>query len=276
MRLLRAKLTREWMLAGLAALLWGYYLTAFAWLERRAASADPSLDAEWKRLALRSVEAKPNGRVDLPGLTNRMDTLRESDRKVLETLQLIRTRCKLEPDVIREFENPFQLVDFENARESRAESLRARAKVKQVTLATNVLEGLPRFTPELENPSLLWPRLSMASHFLATAIELKVDRILGFDANLGLLPSAVPFPATSGVEELSAKLRVAGSFEVLQQLLHTLPYTGTEAASAGISGIGTNKPAMFLRGLVIRRETGTKPDEVTMEVTVGTAFFGKQ
>lgn len=270
----RLKLTKEWALAAMTAALALYYVVVLRWLEHRSTLPEAQLSIEWQRLSQRSVETKSDGSPNLASLTNRLNTLRSALESIDRSLLRAREITRLEPEIMAELDSTFQLFEFENARQSRAESLTKLAREKGVMLATNVLDGLPRYAPEIEDPSILWPRLSIATFVFKTALLAQIQNLNAFEANIGLTsiqqPTSSPAP-----EELPVRLSVRGPMNSMITLLSSLPLTEAELRSIGSSNSPPGKPAIFIKHLLIKRQTGEKPEEVEMDLTLVGVLFPK-
>jgi len=252
---------------GLAAV----YLLVFAPLNRQAKSLDAPLEQAWRKLA--AALGPTNAiRLDFVAITNQLFETRHA----IITLETVRkqaqTRVQLEDELRARMSEEFQLVEYDNEVGRRVDELAQSAKQKKVTIEPDVFNGFPRATADLKEPELLWAELAFIGDLLTSAINAEVTAIHSLAAPL-LLTNA---PATNGVRtlaELPVQLELSGQATNVMRFLQSLPLRGNELKAAGLPEATTNKPALFIDRMVLRKQTPEKPDEVRLSLrAVGFVF----
>ncbi len=245
-------------LAGLA--LTAYYIFVFMPLSRKAHNLDVPLEREWRTLSA-SLDQTNSATVDFLHITNQL----AETRQALAILEAARQKAapRLDPGpVIRTRLNaPFELVDYQNERSKEVDDLARLAKQKEVTVEPAVYFGFPEHTAEVKQPRLLWPALAMADGFMRTAIQCKVAAIHTVSVPLAL----TNFPSANGTERLAEiflQVEFTGAVPNVGKVIQSLPLRGDELRSAGLVEAPPDKPALFIDGLVIKKQTPEKPDEV--------------
>jgi hypothetical protein len=162
---------------------------------------------------------------------------------------------------------PFQLVDYENERGKQQDELRKLATQNQVTLLPAVFEGYPAHTADVRQPALLWAELSLIEHLLTTAIRCKVTAIHSLNVPLALT-NAPPPEGVRTLVEIPVQIDLTAAAPVVVQLLKSLPLRADEIKAAGLPEAPTNKPAIFVERLILRKQSPEKLDEVRASLRV--------
>ena len=146
------------------------------------------------------------------------------------------------------------------------------AKQENVVLEPAVLAGFPEQSVDVKEPALLWAELAFLDSLLTTAIHAKVTTIHFIAAQMPLTnaPSAVN---GLSLTELPMQIELTGAFANVARFLQTLPLRADEIKAAGLPEAPTNKPALFIDRLMLRKQVPEKPDEVRLSLrAVGFVF----
>jgi hypothetical protein len=252
---------------GLAAV----YLFVFVPLDRKAVSLDTPLAQSWQQLA--TALGQTNAlELDFASLTNEYNETR-SALTVFETArQQARARVELDEDLRARIGLPFLLVEYKNEAGRRMDALTRLAKQENVVLEPAVLAGFPEQSSDMREPALLWAELAFLDSLLNTAIHAKVTTIHFAAAQLPLT-NAAPVNNGRSLAGLPLQIELTGPAQNVSRFLQTLPLRGDEITAAGLPESPTNKPALFMDRLVLRKQSPQKPDEVRLSLrAVGFVF----
>ena len=252
---------RRRSLLPLAALaLTAAYLFVVMPLGQRADKLKSPLDKAWLKLS-GTLGQTNNPTIDFVGITNQLDATRQA----IAALEMARKQAAARADLgdaVRERMNaPFQLVDYENERGKEQDDLRRLAAQNKITLAPAVFEGYPAHTADVRQPTMLWAELALIEHLMTTAIRCKVAAIHSLNVPLALT-NAPPPEGVRTLVEIPIQIEFTASAPVVAQLLKSLPLRADEIKTAGLPEAPTNKPAMFIERLTLRKQSPEKPEEV--------------
>lgn len=258
---------RRRSLVPLAALaLTAGYLFVLRPLGQRADKLKEPLDKAWLKLSA-TLGQTNNPTIDFVGITNQLDATRQAIAALETARKKAAARADL-GDAVRERMNaPFQLVDYENERGKQQDDLRKLAAQHQVTLAPAVFEGYPAHTADVKQPTLLWAELALIEDLLTTAIRCKVAAIHSLNVPLALT-NAPPPEGVRTLAEIPVQIEFTAAAPVVAQLLQSLPLRADEMKAAGLPEVATNKPAMFIERLTLRKQSPEKPEEVRASLRV--------
>ena len=247
------------------------YLFVFVPLDRRASSLDAPLNESWKQLAI--TLGRTNAfLLDFVSVTNQIAETRNAVTAFHVARQQARKRVELDPALQELLSSPFLLVDYRIEAGRRMDALARLAKQEGVVLDPPVLTGFPQPSAEMKEPSLLWAELTFLDSLMTTAINAKVGTIHFIAAPLPLT-NAPPANNGGSVAELPLQLELTGPILNVARFLQTLPLRTEEVAAAGLPAAPTNKPALFIDRIVLRKQSPEKPDEVRLALrAVGFVF----
>lgn len=250
---------------GLTVLAVLVYALGYLPVARRADSLDRPLRQAWESFASTNQSSEATAGVRLDQLPGRLEMLKQASTELNTVRHLVESRVRLDSNLVDRIEGPFQLFEFEFERLRAAEALFALAKAQKVGLQPAVTNGLPQYTPETREPSLLWARLEFSRQLLLTAIHSPV----------GSIQELTQLPAVSHrslidtrryYEELPMRIEVVGPVEGLRRLLVSLPLRGNELEGAGVALPVTNKPALFISHVLARKSAPDRPGEIRLEL----------
>lgn len=251
--------------AGLALAL--YYLFVFWPLSKESRRLSNQLSSEWYRLAtmaLQSEALEGSGRDAVAETLNRAMAANENMEKLGAS---ILKRIALEPEVQSKMQEPFQLVQFQNARQSRIEDLVQFARANEVTLGPAVVSGFPEYTADQRQPALLWAQLSILDHVLYAAIAAQIQDIQAVQ-----LPSIQSQASPAGAQGLLYEFPIRVEFRApmsnAAEFLVSLPLLPEELKALGLSELRPSKPAIFIDQILVRKNSALDPDEVHVDLRV--------
>ena len=252
---------RRSFLVPLAALvLAAGYLFVVLPLARRVDQLNEPLNAAWRKLSA-SLGQTNNVTIDFTTLTNQLDVTSEAMTALEIARKKAAARTALGEAVLERMRAPFQLVVYEEERGKQQDDLFRLATQNQVALAPAVFDGFPAHTADVRQPSLLWAELALVQDLLTMAIHCKVTGIQSLSVPI-VFTNAPPPSGVRSITEIPIRMDLIGEAPKVASFLQSLPLRGEELSAAGLPAVATNKPALYLDRLVLRREVPEKPDEV--------------
>ena len=228
---------------------------------------DKPLGDVWQQLVPFNFESIGVRDLDVARIKETQDTLRAALAGTEIVRSNISARVEMEPEIRAKVNGPFLLVDFQNERQKRIEQLTGLARTQQVVLDPAALAGFPEYKAETKDPGLLWAQLSIVHHVLTVAINSKVGQV----KNIVALPSR-PDQGTRGGEsqwrEIPMRIELIGMAPAAANFLFAIPFRAEEIKAAGLPEALPGKPALFLDGLLLRKQTPEKPEEVNLDVVI--------
>ena len=235
--------------AGLAA----GYLFGFAPLSREAQRYDQPLGQAWRKLA--ATLGRTNAvRLDFVAITNQLAETRHAIAVFETARKQAQARVELGEPVRARMSNIFQLVDYDNEVGRRVNELGRLAKERKVAVETAVFAGFPEQTAEVKEPALLWAELEFVDCLLTSAINAQVATIHSLTVPL-LLTNPPPTNGVRSLAELPLQLELTGPAPNVTRFLQSLPLRGDELKAGGLPDAPTNKPALFVDRLVLRKQS---------------------
>lgn len=257
------------LLAGLLVLVYAF---GFLPLDRKAASLAAPLEHSWRQLA--NALGQTNAvELDFSSITNQFNATRAALVTLEDARRQARNRVELDAAVRAQLGEPFLLVDYRYEAGRRMNALARLAKQQNVALETAVLAGFPEQSADMKEPALLWAQLNFLESVMTTAINAQVT---------GIQSIAAPMPQTNApfanngrsLVELPLQIELTGPTTNLARFLQTLPLRAEEIQAAGLPAAPTNKPALFIDRLVLRKQSPEKTDEVHLSLrAVGFVFL---
>lgn len=268
---LDAETRRRIILPLLAGGLGAVYLFGFMPLSRKAENLAAPLEQSWRRLA--AGLGKTNAlELDFVSLTNQLQATHAARAAFDAARQQARARVALDSVLRTQLDEPFLLVEYQYEAGRRMDALIRLAKQESVVLEPAVLGGFPEQSADMKEPSLLWAELAFLESLLTTAINAKVATIHSI---------AAPMPRPDGqsanngcsLVELPLQIELTGPISNVARFLQTLPLRSDEIKAAGLPTAPTNKPALFIDRIVLRKQSPEKLDEVHVSLSaVGFVF----
>ena len=255
---------RRSLLPLLAGALVAGYLFVFLPLDRKAGSLDVPLEKKWRQLAAALGQTNAY-KLDFVSLTNQFSETRAALTAFEIARKQAQARVELDEALRAQLSVAFLLVDYENAAGRQMGALARLAKQQGVGLEPAVFAGYPQTTADVKEPSLLWAELAFLDSLLTTAINAKVTTIHSVTAPLPLT-NAPPANGGRSLAELPVQIDLTGPLPNVARFLQALPLRAGEIKAAGLPESPTNKPALFISRLVLRKQSPDKPDEVRVSL----------
>lgn len=269
--MLELETRRRSILPLLAGVLVAAYVFVFLPLSRKAAGLDAPLEQSWRKLAT-AVGLTNASRLDFVLLTNQFAVTRASLAAFEEARQQARARAALDDELRRMLAQPFQLVDYDTAAGRRMEELTRLAQTQKVTIETNVFAGFPEQRADMTEPALLWAELRFIDSLLTAAINAQVTVIHSITVPVQSLTVSLTNGPRS-VVELPVQVELTGPVANVGRFLQTLPLRDAEIKAANLPASVTNKPALFIDRILLRKQSPEKLDEVRLTLrAVGFVF----
>lgn len=243
-------------------LLAGYFIFVLQPLMRRAQDLDAPLSTAWKKLA-NTVGETNTATLDLAVIAARLHQTEQSLAVVQTAERQAAARVGLSADLRDRLNTPFQLVDFQVEVQKVIDDLTQLAKQQQVTLAPAVAQGFPEYTADVKQPEMLWAELSFIEDLLTLAINSKVTTLHALSLPLSLT-NAPPTNRPPPLAEIPVQIELTGPVPSVARFLETLPLRLDEIRGQRLPAPPTNKPALFIDRVFLRKEAPEKPDEVRL------------
>lgn len=244
-------------LAGLV--LAAYYFLVYLPMQQKAAGFDAPLKKDWAKLCA-ALDQTNAVTLNFRQLTNQLSETRQALTALESARQKVINRLELGPAVRSRLNAPFQLVEYENERSQEIDQLSAMAKDQKVTLDPAVLAGLPDYTVDVLQPNLLWPALSLADGLLRTVLSSNAVALHSLQVPLLLTNSFADAP--SHWTEVPMQVEFTAPAPGLLRILQSLPLRAEEARAAGLPPLPGNKAPLFIDGLILKKQSPDKPDEL--------------
>jgi hypothetical protein len=242
------------------------FVLAYQPLARRAELMDKPLRQAWEAFARTNQSSVATAGIPEDKLPAQLQVLEQAAADLDGVRRLAFNRIELSAPVLGHLQAPFQLIDFDNERLRVADEVVALAKSRKVQLQPAVTNGLPAY-PSDSAPAFLWPRLHMAQHVLLIAIHCQLDAILDLN-QLPAVSHRAPQDDHRIFEEMPMRVEVSGAVEPLARFLTSLPLRGGELDQTNLAGVLTNKPALFISRILLRKAAPDRPNDARLEIVV--------
>jgi hypothetical protein len=244
-----------------------YFLAVYRPLSHRAASLDEPLRQCWRDLAAITLETRGFSGEDLPRMQDALEQTRSSLTALNQSAEDARALVQLDPAVRAKLGEFFQLIDYQNERQLLLEELTQLARGRKVRLDPGVAAGFPEYRADRQQPALLWAQLTLLRHVLMAAVNSKVTAITEVRLPALQLHTFGTNPPDVLVE-IPLQLQLTGSSPAVGRFLESLPLRAETIKARGLPEALTNKPALFLDQVFLRKEGRDKPDDVRLELGV--------
>jgi len=242
------------------------YFFAYRWLAGEAEALDEPLLQYWRQLGTLTLQTKGFKGEDLPRIEEALQQVQSSLTTLDQADQAITRLLQLDPAVRAKLGEPFRLIDFEGERQLQLEELGKLASQRKVRLGPGVAAGFPEYTADRQQPALLWVQLTFLRHLLAAAVNAKVTTV----TEVRLPPiqfHAAPTNSHDFLAEVPLQIHLSGPAPAVSCFLQSLPLRAEEIKARGLPEALTNKPALFIDQVFIRKEGRDKPENVRLELT---------
>jgi len=263
---------RRLVLPLLAGVLGAVYLFGFLPMDRRDRNLDAPLEQSWRQLAAALGQSNALA-LDFVSLTNQFKETQAAVAVFEQARKDARSRVELDEALRGQLAQSFLLVEYQYEAGRRMDALARLAKKQNVVLEPAVFTGFPEQSAEMKEPALLWAELAFLDSLVTTAINAKVSTIHFISAQMPLTHALLAGNGRSLVE-LPLQIELTGPIDSVGRFLQTLPLRGDEINAGGLPAAPTNKPALFIDRLVLRKQTPAKLDEARVSLrAVGFVFL---
>ncbi len=242
-----------------------YFLAVYRPLSHYASGPDAALLTYWRDLAALTYQTKGFTGEDLPRIEEGLQQVQDSLTKLGRAEQSVNALLRLDPDVVAKLAAPFQLIDFQNECQLQLEELGRLASQRQVRLGPGVAAGFPEYTADRQQPALLWAQLDLLHYLLTAAVNAKVSAV----TEVKLPPIQFYGSRTNGVDllaEIPLQIQLIGAAPNVGRFLQSLPLRADDLRARGLGEALTNKPALFIDQVFLRKEAKDKPEDVRLEL----------
>lgn len=253
---------RRFILPVVGLVLAAYFFFVLQRFTQSAESLDAPLNTAWRKLAIAVGESNATT-LDLKAVGLKLQQTEQALAVLREADQQAAARVALGADLREHLSSRFQLVDFQNEVQKQISDLSQLAKQQKVTLAPTVSQGFPEHTADVKQPELLWAELAFVDDLLTLALNSKVTAIHTLTLPL-TLTNAPPMNHPLPLAEVPVQLELSGSMSSVTRFLESLPLRTEEIKAQGLPEAPTNKPALFIDRVLLRKEAPEKPDEVRL------------
>jgi hypothetical protein len=260
----RRRVQRFLVLGGMGLAL--FFLAVYRPLSRYAAALDEPLLKYWRDLGTLTLQTTSFTGEDLPRIEEALQQVQSSLATLDKAGQSVATLLQLDPAVRAKLGAPFQLIDFQNERLLQLEELGRLAAQQQVRLGPGVAAGFPEYTADRQQPALLWAQLTLLRHLLAAAVNAKVTAV----TEVKLPPVQFHASRTNShdhLAEVALQIQLSGAAPAVARFLQSLPLRAEEIKARGLPEALTNKPALFIDQVFLRKESRDKAEDVRLELT---------
>lgn len=257
----------SWILLLTGVALIAYYAIVYRPLSNMVYALDKPLTNVWSQTIVTNPVSGIVEGVDFEGTSQDLRKAQAARRALAQQRESILSRIVLEPEIQSRLNQPFQLLDFQNERQVRADEITQLAKQNRVSIGPEVEGVYPRYTAIEGHPTELWAELAIVHQALATAIHSKVSSIRSAKLLDGQSHPALG-PSQPGLLEVRLTLDISGPMAAVSRFLVALPLTGREMQTAGLPSALTNKPALFIDRWMLRKAAPDKPNDVELELVI--------
>jgi hypothetical protein len=259
----RKRVQRFLLLGGLGLAL--YSFAVYRPLSRSTAALDEPLRQYWRELSTVTLPTKGFTGDDLPRIQEALDQVQRSRIALDQTARAAQALLQLDPAVRAKLGEPFQLIDFQNERQLQLEELNKLADRQRVRLGPGVAAGFPEYRADRQQPVLLWAQLTLLRHLLVAAVNARVTTITA----VNVPPIQFHNLGTNRLDlltEIPLQIQLTGPAPAIIRFLESLPLRAEDLKARGLPEASTNKPALFVERIFLRKEGRDKVEDVRLEL----------
>ena len=184
------------------------------------------------------------------------------------TNQKLLARIAIEPEYQRKVESPFQLIEFQNERQSTIESIGQQAKDKATKIDSVVFEGFPQHQSQQPAPYYLWAELALTKHLIQSMIFAEIASIQSLSTARQRIPMLAVTNSISRLTPFVAEIEMACAADQLSKLLLMLPNQSEEISEQLGVAYPPNKPSLFVDQILVRKDSREQPNHVSVWMKV--------
>ncbi|MCS1410847.1 MAG: hypothetical protein M2R45_04042 [Verrucomicrobia subdivision 3 bacterium] len=246
-----------------------YFLAIYRPLLARTERLDGPLQNAWDQLAEINRKSLTPDRLDLDNISRGLTQLELNLTNVTNANETLLSRIEIDPFYQSKTTETFQLIDYQNQRQSLIESLGEVAHSRNVKIEPAVFEGFPTHLSDQPRPSFLWAELIQTHHLIQSLIYAKIDSI----QNLSVRRQRVPILSTAHPPALTpviSEVKFSCNSARLARLLLMLPLHSGEINQRLALDYPPHKPSLYVDQILIQKDSPERTSNVTVWMkTVG-------
>ena len=243
-----------------------YYLLISRPLSLRTQALDQPLLRAWTLLEQANQESLTQDRLDLDHISRGLQHLQSRLAQPTNANQQLLSRIAIATTYQERIQQPFQLIDYQNERQSVIETLETKAQAENVQLPPGVLQSFPQHDSEKTTPQLIWAELALTKHLIHSMIAAQVESI---DSLKSARQQALPHSHTMA---RLAPVRMETSFrcqaDALSRLMTLLPSTPSEMLELVQTDYPPGKPSLFVDQILAQKSSPEEPNQVSVWLKV--------
>jgi hypothetical protein len=245
-----------------------YYIAVHRPLDNRTKALDIPLQQAWKKLETANQDSLTQDRLDLDHISRGLMQLETSLTEITNANLKLLSRIAIDPVFQEHTSRPFQLIDFQNERQSAIEKLQTLANQKSITIQPAAYEGFPQHLSEHSDPQYLWAELAHTDHLIQSMIYAEIESIDAITTQRQRIPIR-PQPEQSPLlTPFFAEVDLTCSSSQLSRLLLMLPKRSDEIKRELEIDYPSNKPSLYVDQILIRKNSPQKPTMVSVWMKV--------
>ncbi|MDA7633340.1 hypothetical protein N8766_04455 [bacterium] len=245
-----------------------YYVVVYRPLDNRTKAIDIPLQQAWKKLEKANQESLTQERLDLDHISRGLMQLETSLTEITNANQKLLSRISIDPIFQDRTSNPFQLIDFQNERQSAIEKLQAAAKQKSITIQPAAFDGFPQHLSEHSDPQYLWTELALTDHLIQSMIYAEIESIDSIATRRQRIPTHPQSGQSPLLTPFFAEVDLTCKSSHLSRLLLMLPSRSEEIKRDLDIDYPPNKPSLYVDQILIRKNSPQKPTMVSVWMKV--------
>ncbi|MBT5708943.1 MAG: hypothetical protein HOI66_21705, partial [Verrucomicrobia bacterium] len=223
-----------------------YYVVVYRPLDNRTKAIDIPLQQAWKKLEKANQESLTQERLDLDHISRGLMQLETSLTEITNANQKLLSRISIDPIFQDRTSNPFQLIDFQNERQSAIEKLQAAAKQKSITIQPAAFDGFPQHLSEHSDPQYLWTELALTDHLIQSMIYAEIESIDSIATRRQRIPTHPQSGQSPLLTPFFAEVDLTCKSSHLSRLLLMLPSRSEEIKRDLDIDYPPNKPSLYV------------------------------
>lgn len=237
------------------------YLAFYRPIKHRAEGLDLPLAQSWQQLKEANQRSLSPDRLDLDPISRGLNSLLGD--KNLDANQTLLSRIAMDPDYQKRSASPFQLLDFQNERQSLIEKIKAEAG--SIQIAESVFENFPKHLSEQTSPQYLWAELALTHHLIQSMIFAKISSIQSLSTQRQPLPIGDSLPP---LVPFFLEMEFECQSTSLSQMLLMLPSQSDEIHKSLGHDYPPFKPSLYVDQILIQKASAQDPALVEVWIRV--------
>lgn len=258
------------------------YLVIYSPLKHRSDQLDLPLERAWQRLKKERQKSLSQDRLDLDHIMFGLKTLLnegfdddefqnekfendefENDEFEFDEDHDDGFEAESEFDDQRRIDEPFQLIDFQNNRQSLIEALKKKAS-SSVEISPKVFEAFPQHLSEEPNPHYLWAELSLTQHLFESMIEAKIISIKSLSTRRQNPSSNLPLSFFLEIDFQCESTQLSKMILILPHQNEVISNLKTGSETKFQNDDSLYEPSLFVDQIMIQKASTTQPDLVNV------------